>query len=371
MKMSDFKKLFDNGDINEIIGSEEGKLWLALRTVQRKDLLEKIAKAFNITLSFTKIEDSFNEILNVLLARGGNVFADLMREISIISHEKDKELPNQIKNITSNLYKVTNFQWGGDWRNSLDKWLVSQYVKTDNIIAYDTLLASCQNEVSVAAGNYVISSWYNYWSSVLIEGIFREHKKVVGAPGKIKNVDFFIENYPFDLKVTYLPQEFFAKCYQKTFKKSEFSFLKQSAKALSIDFDNSASIANIFYEIEARISDKASVDSAARKVLEDIHNRRATIIRLIIDNYRNLIKWLYENQGDMRFGAENRIFVILVDSINPRNAWSLKRNVDLLRPKIFDFLDNFNLKSLPDMKVDFTYKGKAYHSYSEAIFIEK
>lgn len=73
----------------------------------------------------------------------------------------------------------------------------------------------------------------------------------------------------------------------------------------------------------------------------------------------------------MRFGAENRIFVILVDSINPRNAWSLKRNVDLLRPKIFDFLDNFNLKSLSDMKVDFTYKGKAYHSYSEAIFIEK
>ncbi len=369
--MTDFKKLFDNGDINEIISSNEGKLWLALRAVQRKDLLEKIAKAFNITLSSTKIGDTFNEILDVLLAKEENVFVDLMREISIISLEEDKELPNQIKNITSNLYKVTNFQWGGDWRNSLDKWLVSQYVKTDNIIAYDTLLASCQNEVSAAAGNYVISSWYNYWSSVLIEGIFRAHKKVIGAPGKIKNVDFFIDNYPFDLKVTYLPQEFFAKLYQKTFNKSEISFLKQSAKALSIYFDKTASTANIFYEIEARISDKASVDSAARKVLEEIHNRRAIITRQIIDNYRDLITWLYENQGDMRFGAENRIFVILVDSINPRNAWSLKRNVDLLRPKIFDFLDNFNLKSLPDMKVDFTYKGKAYHSYSEAVFIEK
>ncbi len=369
--MTDFKKLFDNGDINEIISSKEGKLWLALRAVQRKDLLEKIAKAFNITLSSKKIGDSFNEILDVLLAKNGDVFGDLMKEISIISQEEDKELPNQIENITSNLYKVTNFQWGGDWRNSLDKWLVTQYVKTDSIIAYDALLSSCQNEVSAAAGNYVISSWYNYWSSVLIEGIFREHQKVVGAPGKIKNVDFFVENYPFDLKVTYLPQEFFAKLYQKTFRKSEISFLKQSAKTLSIDFDKTATTANIFYEIEARISDKAGVDSAARKVLAEIHSRREIITRQIIDNYRDLITWLYENQGDMRFGAENRIFVILVDSINPRNAWSLKRNVALLRPKIFDFLDNFSLKSLPDMKVDFTYNGKVYHSYSEAIFIEK
>lgn len=369
--MTDFKKLFDSGDINEIISSKEGKLWLALRAVQRKDLLEKIAKAFDITLSSKKIGDSFNEILDVLLTKTGNVFGDLMKEISIISQEEDRELPNQIKNITSNLYKVTNFQWGGDWRNSLDKWLVTQYVKTDNIIAYDTLLSSCKNEVSAAAGNYVISSWYNYWSSVLIEGIFREHKKVVGAPGKIKNVDFFIDNYPFDLKVTYLPQEFFAKLYQKTFQKSEISFLKQSAKSLSIDFDNTATTANMFYEIEARISDKAAVDSVAKKVLTEIHNRRELITRQIIDNYRDLIKWLYENQGDMRFGAENRIFVILVDSVNPRNAWSLKRNVDLLRPKIFDFLDNFSLKSLPDMKVEFTYSGKEYHSYSEAIFIEK
>ena len=31
--MTDFKKLFDNGDINEIISSKEGKLWLALRAI--------------------------------------------------------------------------------------------------------------------------------------------------------------------------------------------------------------------------------------------------------------------------------------------------------------------------------------------------
>lgn len=371
MTTTNFRKLFDSGDINEIMSTQEGQLWLALRTVQRKNLLKEIAEAFNITLTSSKIGDAFNEILSVLLVKGGNVFTDLMREISIISQREDKESLNQIKNITSNLYKVTNFQWGGDWRNSLDKWLVSQYVKTDTIIAYDTLLASCQNEVSAATGNYVISSWYNYWSSVLIEGIFREHEKVIGTPGRIKNVDFFIENYPFDLKVTYLPQEFFSKLYQKTFQTSEIAFLKQSAKLLSIDFDKDASKANMFYEIETRISDKANIDPKAEKILAKIHNCRKIITRKIIKDYRNLITWLYENQGDMRFGAENRIFVILVDSTNPRNAWILKRNVDLLRPKIFDFLDNFSLKSLPNMKVDFSYKGKKYHPYSEAIFIEK
>ena len=81
--MIDFKKLFDNGDINEIMSSKEGKLWLALRAIQRKDLLEKIAKAFNITLSSPKIGDSFNEIFGVLLTKGGDVFDDLMKEVRI------------------------------------------------------------------------------------------------------------------------------------------------------------------------------------------------------------------------------------------------------------------------------------------------
>ncbi len=363
--------MYEKGDINRIMSTYEGQIWLALRAVQRKQQLDKIAKAFNITLTSSKVSDNFNEILDILLNRQGNVFADLMKEISIISREEDKELPNRIKEITSNLYKITSYHWGGDWRNSLDKWLVSQFVKTEEIIEYDALRACCRNVVSVAASNYVISSWYNYWSSVLIESIFREHKKVIGAPGKIKNVDFFIDNYPFDLKVTYLPQEYFSKLYQKEFQKSEISFLKQVAKTLSIDYDKTASTADMFYEIESRISDKAEVTFSAKKFLEEIHQRRKTITERIISDYRSLITWLYENQGDMRFGTENRIFVILVDSTNPRNSWSLKRNTDLLRPKIMNFLDNFCLSSLPDMKVDFSYKGKMYHSYADAIFIQK
>lgn len=371
MKTTDFKKLFDSGAINEIRNSREGKIWLALRSVKRKDLLKRIAKVFNFALTSNKIEDIFDEIFHTLSIEKDDVFSELMKEISIISREEDKELKHQIKNITSNLYKVTNFQWGGDWRNSLDKWLVSQYVKTSSIISYDTLLANCQNEVSAAAGNYVISSWYNYWSSVLIEGIFREHKKVIGVPGKIKTVDFFIENYPFDLKVTYLPQEYFLKIYRKIFQQNEISFLKQSAKILSIDFDKTASTTNISCEIETRISDRSNIDFTAKKILNEIYDRRKLTAKKIIDDYRTLITWLYENQGDMRFGAENRIFVILVDSASPGNAWMLKRNVDLLRPKIFEFLDKFSLKFLPDMKVDFSFNGKMYHSYSEAIFIEK
>ena len=52
------------------------------------------------------------------------------------------------------------------------------------------------------------TSWYNNWTSYLIESIFKHHTKVISAVGEIKSVDFFINDIPVDLKVTYFPNQY-------------------------------------------------------------------------------------------------------------------------------------------------------------------
>lgn len=73
----------------------------------------------------------------------------------------------------------------------------------------------------------------------------------------------------------------------------------------------------------------------------------------------------------MRFGAENRIYLILIDKQNWENSWSLKRNIELLRPSITSYLDRFSEKSLIDMQLDFTYNSRSYTTYADILFIIK
>lgn len=76
---------------------------------------------------------------------------------------------------------------------------------------YNTLVSKFDSDISSAVQGYVLCSWYNHWSSILIENIFKSHEAVLPTVGKIKKVDFFISETPFDLKVTYLPDNFIEK----------------------------------------------------------------------------------------------------------------------------------------------------------------
>jgi hypothetical protein len=100
-----------------------------------------------------------------------------------------------------------------------------------------------------------------------------------------------------------------------------------------------------------------------------------TIVREAQSNTKALSKWLYENQGEMRFGSENRLFLILVDTDMPNfsNSWKLKRNIELLTPIIHKFLDKFVTRKIDDLRVDFNYPGKpeTFHSLAELIFVVK
>lgn len=81
------------------------------------------------------------------------------------------------------------------------------------------------------------------------------------------------------------------------------------------------------------------------------------------------MRWLYEHQGEMRFGAENRLFVILADSTDISQSWKMKRAFSLIEPKVQNYLDSFSDQSLK--RIDFSFKKKNYSSLAAAIFVVK
>ena len=68
------------------------------------------------------------------------------------------------------------------------------------------------------------------------------------------------------------------------------------------------------------------------------------------------MKWLYENQSPRLFGAENRLFVVLVDSTDMNQSWKMKRAFSLIEPKVNTYLDSFSENSLK--KIEFTFNKK-------------
>ena len=81
------------------------------------------------------------------------------------------------------------------------------------------------------------------------------------------------------------------------------------------------------------------------------------------------MKWLYENQSPRLFGAENRLFVVLIDSTDMEQSWKMKRAFSLIEPKVNDYLDTFNDKTLKE--IEFTFNKTLYKSLSDIIFVVK
>ena len=105
-----------------------------------------------------------------------------------------------------------------------------------------------------------------------------------------------------------------------------------------------------------------------KKVSSDI---KKEIYNYYIENPNELIIWLYENQGEMRFDAANRFYVVLIDRDNPFESWKLKRNVSLLKTGINDKIAAFDSGKLNKIKFNWFKDGKFYECFSELLFICK
>ena len=369
--MKDFNywdKLHKNEELEGFNNDPIGLLWLKTKSILRKELIAEFIKISNITLYETALAKQFAELFDLL---SSDVIKSNQLLDDFINSENSKQIGtlNTVQ-LVSELYKLKNFDWGGDYQNSLDKYLISRYVKVHNP-SYEHLLSKFDTEIGVAVQGYLLNSWYNHWSSILIEHIFKSHPEVLPTVGQIKSVDFFINNVPFDLKVTYLPAEYIKTKRKEKGLPVELTYLKKKAAEANITFDKTAKTTDIFYEIVEKMKDRN--DDFCLEVLKTIKDEKLEILQEVQNEPKILATWLYENQGEMRFGSENRLFLVLVDTDDFTNSWKLKRNIDLLKPTILSYLDNFKSKKIEDLKITFEFKGKTktFTALTDIIFVVK
>ena len=360
-----WKKHHDSQHLEEFNDDKSGQLWLKIKSILRKELISKFTEKLNIVLSEKALNKQFVELFDIL-----SLDIDVSNILlnNFINSEYNLRLSKfDFNQLISELYKMQTFDWGGDYNNSLDKYLVNRYVK--QLKSYDTIIDKLDDEITLAVKGYVLNSWYNHWSSILIENIFKSHKNVLPTVGQIKNVDFFINDIPFDLKVTYLPSEFIKIKRKEKGLVPELIYLKEQAKIIGISYDKSAKDKDLLYEIVEKMNDRN--DSNCISILQNIKQLKIDILSEAQKNPKILAKWLYENQGEMRFGSENRLFLVLVDTLDFTNSWKLKRNIEMLSPKINSYLDNFNMKNIEDMKLTFNFKGKSdtFSTLTDILFI--
>ncbi|MDR2117209.1 MAG: hypothetical protein LBP87_12595 [Planctomycetaceae bacterium] len=360
--------LYKNEMLEKFSYDRVGLLWLKLRSIIRVELVKGFLDFSGYKLTTKTQRDHFRKLFELLTTDIDNSHKLLDKYIRKINDAQIKNF--NVTQLISELYKLKNFDWGGDYRNSLDRYLISRYVKVSNP-SYNNLMSKFEAEINPVVQSYVLNSWYNYWSSVLIEHIFKSHPTVLPAIGQIKSVDFFINDIPFDLKVTYLPAEYIKQKRKEKGLPVELTFLKQKATEIKIMYDKKANNSEIYHEITEKMKDRN--DTSCRQVLKILRRENLEILKETQKHPLILARWLYENQGEMRFGSENRLFLVLVDSNDFSNSWKLKRNIDLLKPIIVSYLDNFKNKNIKDMSISFEFRGKPHFftALTDIIFIVK
>jgi len=335
-------------------------LWLKVRAVCRGKQIDQFLSENDLTLSSTKISEQNIELFEMLESRND---AKLMldRYLQGRNHEWYTTMGIDEEKLKSDLYKVQYYAWGGDQNNSLDKHLVSRYVKV--ISEYDELVSK-QGEIANNAWNYVQNSWYNNWTSYLIESLFKRHPRVISAVGEIKSVDFFIDDYPVDLKVTFFPNQYMEEKIRVKLGKNTLSWLKAKGKEFGITASSDDTESQQIYMLTEKLLEQGRND-----VIQELNYTKSEIIRDAQNNPVELMTWLYAHQGEMRFGAENRLFVVLADATDMNQSWKMKRAFMLIEPKVQSYLDGFTDMSLK--KIDFTFKKQNYTSLADVIFVVK
>ena len=216
-------------------------------------------------------------------------YAEKIQERRVIISDRDLQVE---------LMKVKKFSWGVV-QGQLDQKIQAEYVR--KFVRYRDLLNNVKSKLHDDVTNYVICTWFNHWTTVLIEEHIGIHPRITPTLKNIKGIDLFFDGQPFDLKVTYLPRDY------------------------------------------------------------DPMNA--------IKNPSKLAIWMYENQGVQRFGADNRLFVILLDKNNLRKSWKLKRSFKLVFQKIDDFFDKETVSKKDE--VVFTFARKTHTAVTKVLMITK
>lgn len=250
--------------------------------------------------------------------------------------------------------------------------LTSTKITEQNVELFE--LMEQRQDAKSMLDNYLQSKNHEWYTSMgideeklkadLIESLFKRHPKVVSAAGEIKSVDFFIDDFPVDLKVTFFPNQYMDEKIKLKLGKSVLSWLKTKGREFGIVSSTGDSESQQIYTLTEKFREQGHDN-----IINSLNNVKSEVIKDAQNNPVELMTWLYAHQGEMRFGAENRLFLILADSTDMSQSWKMKRAFSLIEPEVQHYLDRFTKQSLK--KIDFTFKKQNYSSLADVIFVVK
>jgi len=358
-----FEKLFIDNNFKEINESSNSQKFYYLRTISRSSDINAFCSTYKINLNGLRNVDKLEYLL-----RDSSVTNEMIKTFiknSYINQSKQRNLT--ATELVMELNRVQNFDWGGSYGNSLEKNIVNNYIK--KITSFDILNDKLDSELYASLKGYTINSWYNHWSSILIEDIFKTHKNVLPTVGLVKKIDFFVNGIPFDLKVTYFPKELMKAKLRELGFGVELTRVKQAARNANIPIDNRLKDDVLNVQLQTLLEEISDKDSLS--FIKELRSTKAKIIDDAKKKPDELIRWLYENQGEARFDAANRLFLILTDKEKYFESWKLKRNNALLKSKIHNKLDNMKANNVKKIHFNRKPTSTSYEVISDIIFIDK
>lgn len=351
------ERAFKNDLIRELGQDPQGLRFLKLRSLSRNDQMDRLINDHNLPIAAGKPATKLRALFE------SNI-TDIQIDATIrsIYFEERQDRSASEDALITELYKLQVFDWGGLHQNSLERTIVDNYVK--KIRSLDDLQTKIDDDLFKSMKAYVLCSWYNHWTSIIIEDVFRDHPAVLPAVGLIKKVDFFVRNVPYDLKVTYLPEGYIKERRRELGLREELSILRTFCRSENIHFDPELPAARLLEDLWAKVSDHPSPEG--HRIVRELKAMRLQILEYAKGSPTDLIKWLYENQGVRRFDASNRLFLVLVDCDNFFESWKLKRAKPLLVDRIHSHLSR---STRSGYELTFIWMEEQYSTTSDIIFV--
>ena len=331
--------------------------------MSRKAIMEEFCMLHNINLEGLNSRNYFPHVFEI-----EDVTDTLINEFINQKYQEERAVRSANQDyLVDQLNRLQHFDWGGSFGNSLEKNIVNNYVK--KIQSFDRINEEIEGSLLSSLRGYTLNSWYNHWTSIIIEDLFKDHETVLPTIGQVRKIDFFINDIPFDLKVTYFPEQLFQDKLRDNGYGNELTELKGICRKLDIyipsDLKNKV--------LKLHLYNKVSEDQRgeAREFIAELQDQKRIIIEEAEANPTELKRWFYENQGEARFDASNRFFLVLTNETDISNSWKLKRNVMFLRQNIHDHLDNLSM-DMSSLETEFYWRKdqQTYNCKSDILFLK-
>lgn len=363
LSFAQLDKHFRDNNFPAIEDDARGIYFLKLKSISRKAMLTEFCEIHHIDINALPTKSVLPYLFDLKQLNQTQLDTFIKQKYQI---ERNERLKHE-DDLVDQLSRLQHFDWGGSFGNSLEKNIVNNYVK--KIRSYEVMNREIKGNLLASLRGYTLNSWYNHWTSILIEDIFKDHRHVLPAIGRIKKVDFFIHSTPFDLKVTYFPEQLLAEKLKNCGYGNELTQLKKICRTL-----------DIFIPDDLR--DKTLKQHLYNKVSEDQRKEAKEFIKVLDDHKHRIIdeaekkptelkKWFYENQGESRFDASNRFFLVLTDTTSLADSWKLKRNINFLKTRIHQHLDTLT-PNMPNLATEFYWyqDQKNYRCKSDILFLK-